>query len=246
MKYLYIALLLSLTYNTLHSQKIDNPVEIQLSFGVPVELPTISIFKKNGFPLYNQIDLRLQKKVTSHVFLGIEYQFTNGNFNKEFILNFKDDFLESETQIISKNYSIRKGLFNVGYTFKNKKENLETAAVLGLGFHSIDATNNKFYAFYDQFGSVNVDEEKDYTNLLLQLNLESTFYVNKNFGINFGIKTQYTIINNPIVFEGLFPETPGKKYDIFGGTSERISIKKNYFTIIPSIGIRYRFNKSKV
>ena len=65
MKNIYTAFLLTLIFNTLHSQKLDHPIEIQLSFGIPIELPTISIFNKNGFPTYNQIDFRIQKTLRS-------------------------------------------------------------------------------------------------------------------------------------------------------------------------------------
>ena len=231
MKFLHIYLFSFLINFVVYAQRSDRPFEIQIGYGIPFELP-----RTNVLPNYNQIDFRFQKKITNHFLLGFEFQYSKNNFKKEFILNFQKDFVESQSLLNFNDYSVRKGIINFGYALNNKKGNLETGFVLGLGLESFRGDYSFLYAYYEPFGSVNISE-KDYINHVIQFNLENTFYFYKNIGINFSLKTQYSILKDPVIFSGIFSQGNG---DI-PLTKEVVSIKENYFTIIPTLGIKYSF-----
>lgn len=230
MKY-YLALFV-LFINSFYSfsQQNKKTFAIQLSMGIPFELPHKSVFKKNSIPEIKQFEFRLQKYLNQHLFLSFDLQRSEYNLRKDFIETFQNELYEEDTDIFSENFPIYKGIVNIGYAKKNTKENREFAISLGIGIQSIKIEYFDLRTtIYPRLTNISV-EENNITNPLLQLTIENTWYINK-FGINLGVKTQYAKLSKPFIY------TETKFYS----STKTESSKKDFLTLIPTIGIRYAF-----
>jgi hypothetical protein len=239
MKYYLSLFFLYINFFSFYAQHNKKPFIIQINAGIPFELPHKSILKNNSIPSTKQFDLRFQKHITQDFFLNVELQRSESNLKKDFMKTFQNELYQDETVINYINFPIYRGLFNVGFSKKNKKENREAAIALGVGLQKYAIKEDILLAHSAlEFRNIK-NKEVDYTNPLLQLTIENTWYIH-NFGINVGIKTQYAKLNKPIVYtETLIMEYFNYKI------VETESSNKNCVTMTPTLGIRYVFGNSK-
>ena len=243
MKNIKILILSCLSCFSVYSQQNIKPFEIQIDLSIPMELPKVSIFKKNGIPQYKQISVKLQKKLTQSIFLGLDLQYSENNLKQEFIENFKTIFNNGTTFIGFNDNSIYKGLLNIGYSKKYNKEIFEFAFSLGAGVQVNNISENR--AIDPNYLSIYVLSEKSNSfNPLFQITLENIWYIKKNLGVNLGFKAQYLKFNKPQIFILNNPNPDNIESCGFCiiDNEEIISNRTKLFTIIPSLGVKYVFN----
>ena len=82
---------------------------------------------------------------------------------------FQNELYQDETVINYINFPIYRGLFNVGFSKKNKKENREAAIALGVGLQKYAIKEDILLAHSAlEFRNIK-NKEVDYTNPLVQL-----------------------------------------------------------------------------